>query len=261
MGAVAFGATYGVIIAKYDKDFYIYNLGIDIDSESFNYITEFFTFGEKIETDVPGTYKILPTFEYQMSYGAPLNTKNAELTVISPCYGRVNRIVYQEYTNDYEIDIVSPGSRFLIVMDHVNNVQVDVGDNVIPHQPLGKAGNIHGEQSRKRTELQIKDNKNKVNVAPFSVFVPDSKGYYEDVITQLMQDLSISGRSQSGLEPYRFVPETPYAGCYFETLPFDHGFEFDEQFGLAIIIGFVTFVGAFVAGTITVFVMRKKKSA
>ena len=207
IGGAAFCMTYHLM---QEDEFYIYNLGIDINDK----IIIFYPFGDGFQHEGA---KILPTFEYYTE-------EDSRVAVYAPCDGVIGRIDFQDETQDFEILIIPRNNRtYKVFLDHVNDVQVAVGDKVSAGQVLGKIGNVvapvefrpSGIVEYVRTELMIKDMRQNTFVAPFAVFDPQTKAQYEQQIVDLMQRID----ANSGFGTFFDEEQMIYAGCYFETLP------------------------------------------
>jgi hypothetical protein len=136
----------------------------------------FLEFGAVV-TDGGGEPKVLPTFEYRVSESAD---------VVSPMNGVITRITYQQSSDDYAIWIrPRRGSRWLVEIDHVRNLQVEEDDQVIAGQVLGVPGSWGGGLGR--VELMV--NNGNTHVCPFNVFDPGLIDAYRDRVTALMDAL------------------------------------------------------------------------
>ena len=106
----------------------------------FNKVTHVILFGE----DLTATQKN-PAFEYIVD--------NANEEVISCSNGFVEKIIRNTAFSDYEIHIrPSSRSEWIIIYDHVKDINLSEGDNVEPGTLLG----IIGEGNR--VELQVNQN-------------------------------------------------------------------------------------------------------
>ena len=206
LGSAAFGVTFSVM---QEDEFYIYNLGIDITNEN---LVVFYPFGDGFQH---AGSKVLPTFEYNFDGSYP------EIEVYAPCGGVIGLIEWQEETKDYEMQILPRNNRtYKVLLDHVNDLTVKEGDKVTAGQVLGKIGNEVGPTEFYpdgiawycRTELMIKNLRDNVDVAPFSVFDPKTKATYETQIMNFMQDRDLGG-------DYFLYDKMVMPGCYFTTLP------------------------------------------
>ena len=107
-------------------------------------VNRFIGFGETIDVGLP-TEHISPAFEYITKIDAKVR---------STSYGVVSNINYQDDTQDYELHItLNQNTAYLIIYDHVKNLEVEQGDYVNPGDILGIVGNW--SETLGRTELQI----------------------------------------------------------------------------------------------------------
>lgn len=107
-------------------------------------VNSFIGFGQEIDPGLP-TAHISPAYEY---------ITKADSKVYNVAFGIVDNITFQELSQDYEIHIIPhENSPYLIIYDHVKNIEVSLGDTVNPTDVLGIVGNWSETQGR--TELQI----------------------------------------------------------------------------------------------------------
>ncbi len=79
--------------------------------------------------DYQGNPKILPTMDFIIKNNA---------FVFAIAEGEVEHIEYQEEVNDYEFSIHSLNDpSYVIIYDHLVNLQIDVSDTIQPGDPLG----------------------------------------------------------------------------------------------------------------------------
>ena len=136
----------------------------------------FLEFGVTVPT--PEGPKALPTFEYRLSPDA---------TVRSPIDGTVDRLEFQADTSDYELRLASsPTSAFVVVVDHVTELAVVEGQVVTAGQPLGKPGSFGPTLGR--TELQVFNFVEGLNVCPFELFDPALAPAFQAQVASLMAD-------------------------------------------------------------------------
>lgn len=120
--------------------------------------------------------KVLPTFEFRVK---------AASKVLSPINGQVNRLAYQDETDDYEIILASgPHSDIFVVVDHVKSVRVSEGNNVTAGMPIGVVGNFSGGLGR--VELMVADSDR--SYCPFAYFDPELLVQYRAKLAKLMED-------------------------------------------------------------------------
>lgn len=107
-------------------------------------VNMFIGFGQTIDVGLP-TEHISPAFEYITKIDAEVR---------STSHGTISSINYQEESEDYELHIIlKQNSAYLIIYDHVKNLEVEQGDLVNPGDILGIVGNW--SETLGRTELQI----------------------------------------------------------------------------------------------------------
>jgi hypothetical protein len=131
-------------------------------------VTSIIAFG-----DVLSATQKNPAFEYRVN--------SSDVQVRSSCKGYIDRIFQNENFPDYEVWIkLSSHSIWLIIYDHVLNLQGSVGDKVNPGDELGTVGDGN------RTELQINKNishQNELSCCPFdfgtSDFIQQHKSFTE----------------------------------------------------------------------------------
>jgi len=132
-------------------------------------VTSIIAFG-----DVLSVTQKNPAFEYRVN--------NSAVQVRSSCKGYIERIFLNDNFPDYEVWIkLSSNSVWLIIYDHVLNLQVSTGDKVNPGDILGLVGDGN------RTELQINkkiSNNNELSYCPFdfgtSDFIQQHKSFTEN---------------------------------------------------------------------------------
>lgn len=160
----------------------------------------FLEFGAQVSG--PTGPKLLPTFEYRV---------RPDVNVVSPCNGTITRFEYQSDSEDYELSIrPGPLSQWRVIIDHLKNPTIELGDEITEGQVLGNPGTWYG--SLGRTELMITHDG--VYVAPFAVFDPDLKTIYEAKVTKHMSDWE---SFKSDISIYN-ESEMVYPGCLYETL-------------------------------------------
>ena len=104
-----------------------------------------------------------PTFEYLVDEGA---------AILSPITGMVSAIDYRSEDLDYSITIIpSDATDWIVVLDHVLNVSIAVGDIATVGQEIGIAGTWFGGLGR--TELQVMNDVNGLSYCPFVIFDSD----------------------------------------------------------------------------------------
>jgi len=117
-----------------------------------SHLTDYIAFGGELS---PNRYS--PAFEYYLD--------NESAKVFSCCDGTVDRIMLNDNFPDYEVFIEPfPNSKWLVIYDHVKEVNFSAGDQV-------KAGDVLGIVGvGNRTELQINDNGNnkELSLCPFN---------------------------------------------------------------------------------------------
>ncbi|MBO6879445.1 M23 family metallopeptidase [Winogradskyella sp.] len=107
-------------------------------------VNMFIGFGQTIDVGLP-TEHISPAFEY---------ITNIDTEVRSTSHGTISSINYQEESEDYELHIIlKENSAYLIIYDHVKNLEVEQGDIISSGDILGVVGNW--SDTLGRTELQI----------------------------------------------------------------------------------------------------------
>lgn len=117
-----------------------------------------------------------PTFEYLV---------DEDTAIFSPIAGTVSEIGYRSDDVDYSIIIIpSDATDWIVILDHVLNVLVEVGDVVTVGQPLGIAGTWFGGLGR--TELQVMNNTNGLSYCPFVVFDSNLEIMFQQKVTDLM---------------------------------------------------------------------------
>jgi hypothetical protein len=100
-------------------------------------------------TAIPG--KVIGSFDYKVAAGSE---------VVAASAGTVERVSDKEsadFPGEFEIHIrPSPGSKYLVIYDHVKDIAVAVGQEVVAGARLGTAG-IHRTDPKRfgRVELQL----------------------------------------------------------------------------------------------------------
>ncbi len=122
--------------------------------------------------------KVLPTFEYIVADDA---------NVYSPIDGKVTYVEYQDDSQDYEVHInpLIGDNQMTAGLDHVLNIQVEVGDTVTAGDVIGNPG-THSWDGYGRVEIEIfGDN---YMHCPFEFFDPSTTDEYQQKVSQLMSD-------------------------------------------------------------------------
>ena len=116
----------------------------DPDTGFMGGVKTFIGFGQEVDPGTP-TAHISPAYEY---------ITKADAKVYSVTSGKVNKIEFQEKHEDYEIHVIlEENPAYLIIYDHVKDVEVSIGDTIAPKDILGIVGNW--SETLGRTELQI----------------------------------------------------------------------------------------------------------
>jgi len=113
-------------------------------------IVAFYIFGATLSSGV-----VNPTFEVE--------TANQSTAVFAASAGRVVNITTTSAGDRAVFVVPSDNSVFDIAYDHVNNVQVSVGQTITAGQQIGTVGTLNN--GRGRTELQINRTENGVSLA------------------------------------------------------------------------------------------------
>lgn len=107
-------------------------------------VNMFIGFGQIIDIGL-ATEHISPAFEYITKIDAKVR---------STSHGTVSKINYQEETEDYELHVkLQENTAYLVIYDHVKNLEVEQGSILNPGDILGVVGNW--SETLGRTELQI----------------------------------------------------------------------------------------------------------
>ncbi|MCK4795713.1 MAG: hypothetical protein KAV87_68930 [Desulfobacteraceae bacterium] len=131
----------------------------------------FYVFGSALPSG-----NLNPTFEYLVDEDA---------AILSPIAGTVSEIGYRSDDVDYTVIIIpSDATDWMVVLDHVLNVSVEVDDVVTVGQPLGTAGTWFGGLGR--TELQVINDINGLSYCPFAVFDSNLEITFQQKVTDLM---------------------------------------------------------------------------
>ncbi len=163
----------------------------------------FLEFGAEVEG--PDGPKILPTFEYRV---------NSEANVLSPIDGVIADTLHQSEGSDVEVWIKPTSeSSYVVIIDHVTDLQVSVGMEIPAGTILGKPGPWN--QDLGRVELMVVKMDEGLTYAPFYMFDAELKVTYEQKVWQLMEDWETFKSDttlydQPAMEPY-------HAGCLAET--------------------------------------------
>jgi len=162
----------------------------------------FLEFGAEVSGE--NGVKKLPTFEYIVA-------KDSNVYAIGE--GIVTNIEYQDETQDYEI-IIKPCifSIWLIIIDHVLNLTISIGDKVVAGMIIGKPGTYTSLCGR--VEIQIYNMETNLNYAPFKLFDPTLRDEYEQKVWQLMDDWETFKNNISIYDQDSMI----YAGCLYETM-------------------------------------------
>ncbi len=195
--------------------FYIYNLGVTFGlynpatgrAGDFIFLASenkvFLEFGVEVGNSQGGT-KQLPTFEYRLD-------KEAYVFAIAPC--RVNRFIYQQETQDWEIGTESTVNHdWEIGYDHVKNPRVGMGDILAPGDTLGNPGSWSGLLGR--FEIMINNKPEGRSYCPFCCFYPDSAEVYKIKVELHMQDWETFKHDTSLFDQSAMV----HPGCLMESM-------------------------------------------
>lgn len=144
------------------------------------------------------------TFEYY---------PNAGSTVVSPVSGTIIELEYDENPGDYSMSIEAPNaSDWKIIIDHVLEPTIKIGDSVTAGQSLGVAG--VWEKSFGRTELQIFNNNDKLSYCPAAFLSSEVSSLILDELTAFMRSWMDFIGNQSAYEIEKMNP----AGCLAEKV-------------------------------------------
>lgn len=131
----------------------------------------FLEFGAVVEG--PDGPKQLPTFEYRV---------DPDADVLAPASGRVVRRVHQPETDDYELTIGAGSVQ--VNVDHVRDLQVDEGDDVVAGDVLGRPG--PWSDTLGRTELMVVEDE--VAHCPLTWVAPELEDALAAQVSALMAD-------------------------------------------------------------------------
>lgn len=94
-----------------------------------------------------GNDEYMPGMEYFTRPGAPVRAVTA---------GIVDAIIENEVEGDYQIRVVAtPGSDYMVIYDHVNDVKVLQISQVLPGDTIGEAGNWNDTMRRFILEVSL----------------------------------------------------------------------------------------------------------
>lgn len=179
------------------------NLGVEITPSNFTQGKSFIEFYGDLGT--PQMPKKNPTFEYRLVDSA---------TLVAPVAGRVE-IRSSSSGDDSSVFITpsGPSSGYLVMIDHVTNLQVATGDRVTAGQALGSPGVWNGDGGR--SELQINDPEGN-QVCPTSLLDPSVSADLSAQIDALMLSLETSGADSTYYDEAAMV----FSGCLVERFEF-----------------------------------------
>ena len=160
----------------------------------------FYVFGSPL----PGG-ALNPTFEY---------LTDPDAVIFSPVDGTISEINHRVTQDDYSVVITPINAVDLrVVLDHVLNVAVSVGDLVIAGEQLGTAGFWTIDMGR--TELQIYNETDGLSYCPFAVFDADLTATFQDKVTNLMDQWEVYVDDPDVYDQDAMV----YPGCLIESTP------------------------------------------
>lgn len=163
----------------------------------------FLEFGAIVSTGGSGT-KELPTFEYRIR-------KDASVYAIAD--GKVNRFVYQEDTQDYEIAAeYTHNSDWAIGYDHVKNPRVKMGDKIAAGDTLGNPGTWNADLGR--FEIMINNYATGLSYCPFCNFDSTKAAFYQQQVLQQMLDWEAFKRDTTIFDEKSHV----FPGCRMESM-------------------------------------------
>lgn len=155
----------------------LYNLGVDFSDFDFAALQADGNRNPYIAFGAPFRDSFLnATFEYYLNAGS---------TIVSPVNGIVIELEYRETPGDYTMSLqASNASDWKIIIDHVQQPTIVVGDAVEAGQALGVAG--VWEKTFGRTELQIFNNNDNLSYCPTAFLSPDVEAAVKEDLTDLM---------------------------------------------------------------------------
>ena len=174
-----------------EEPFTIENLGVsfgpwdrqtnqagDFDfSSASQFIKIFGEFGSQTK-DPQGQIKELPTMDFIIK-------KDALISAIAE--GEVTGLAYQEQSNDYEFSIRSlHDPSYMVVYDHLVNLQIQTGDRIQPGDPLGNPRPWTSEVGG--LEIMVNNLDTKRSVCPLCCMNEETLEIYMQNISQLMND-------------------------------------------------------------------------
>ncbi len=170
------------------------NLGVNIESwnrdtnragdflfENKNYVDNkiFTEFGHKIVND--RGEKLLP----EIGFNVPVGTK-----IVSPIDGIITDVKFYEPSQDYLISIkTDESSPWMVGFEHVYNLRINVGDNVLAGQELAEVSPSYGRTEFGNVEINVwTGGKNIYKYCPFEFLDEPLKPIYERKLNQLAND-------------------------------------------------------------------------
>ena len=179
------------------------NLGVEISPARFTQGKSFIEFHGNLGTvEMP---KRNPTFEYRLVDSA---------TLVAPIAGRIE--IRSSSSGDDASVFIYPGgasSGYLVMIDHVTELQVETGDRVVAGQALGAPGVWNGEGGR--SELQINAPSGE-QLCPTSLLDPSVADTLGAQVTALMQALETNGADSTYYDEDAMV----FPGCLVERFEF-----------------------------------------
>lgn len=155
-----------------------------------------------------GSIKMLPTIDFIIRDDAP---------VFAISEGKVSRLFYQEggewVIDDYEIGIQSLNdSNYEVGYDHLVNIQVELGDTIVPGDTLGYARPLF--EGLGFFEIMINNYETGYSYCPFCLFNPDKLDNYRSQLSRLIQDWETFKNDNTIYNESVFT----YPGCLLDSM-------------------------------------------
>ncbi len=160
-------------------------------------------FGQAV-LDPNWNIKYLPTMDFIIDENAP---------IFAIAEGQVERVHYQEGSEDYEIGIRSLNDPdYDVGYDHLVNIQVDSGQTVVPGDTIGYPRPLFCGLGS--FEIMVSSWETKLSYCPFCCFNPDKIEEYQNKLLQLIEDWETFKGDTTLYDESAFV----LPGCLMESM-------------------------------------------